>query len=85
MCFLFQSIMVLSTMAYSELEYRRGKHAPTYKFPKWSVGVGWLLACTSVIMIPIFLIIQLARENGSLREVNTISILLYDVRPRMLY
>lgn len=75
--FSFQIIMVLSTMAYSELDYRRGKHAPIYKFPAWSVGVGWVLACSSVIMIPIFIIKDLVAANGSLREVHSHLFILY--------
>ena len=48
--FSFQGIFVLSTITYSELDYRR----PTgvYKYPDWAVGVGWAMASFAAVFIP---------------------------------
>ncbi|XP_055959006.1 sodium- and chloride-dependent taurine transporter isoform X1 [Patella vulgata] len=56
-CWLFFSplfcivIFILSAINYSELEYERPRN--TYVYPDWAVGIGWAMACASVIFIPL--------------------------------
>ncbi|KAK2153291.1 hypothetical protein LSH36_301g00026 [Paralvinella palmiformis] len=49
--------------SYSELTYNR-----TYHYPIWAISIGWILACSSVIMIPLTVFGQLAMESGSFTQ-----------------
>ena len=40
-----------------------------YTFPVWSVAVGYVIALSSFIPIPLYMVICLLKEQGSLREV----------------
>ncbi|ESO93868.1 hypothetical protein LOTGIDRAFT_209410 [Lottia gigantea] len=44
-------IFILSAINYSELTYDRPRG--TYVYPDWAVGIGWAMACVSVIFIPL--------------------------------
>lgn len=41
-----------------------------YSYPNWAEWVGWSLALSSIIMIPIVAIIQLVNTPGTLKEVS---------------
>ena len=58
----------LCSYSYSELRYNR-----TYIYPNWAISVGWMLACSSVIMIPIVAAYQLLIAPGqTLSQVSTV-------------
>lgn len=40
-----------------------------YKYPYWAEWVGWSLALSSIIMIPLVAIIQLVKTPGTCKEV----------------
>ena len=47
--------------------------APTYDgyvFPAWAHAIGWLIAMSSIIAIPIFAFAQILKEKSSLKEVS---------------
>ncbi|XP_064637035.1 sodium- and chloride-dependent creatine transporter 1-like isoform X2 [Lineus longissimus] len=50
-------IFVLSSISYSELTYDR-KGRGKYIYPDWAVGIGWAMACVSVVFIPITMAFQ---------------------------
>lgn len=56
-------VFILCIYSYSELTYNR-----VYTYPRWAITMGWLLACSSIIWIPIVLAVQLIRTPGSLKE-----------------
>ncbi len=62
--FLFQAIFALCVYSYSELTYNR-----IYTYPKWAIAVGWTLACSSVLMIPVTMLVQILTTPGSLYQV----------------
>lgn len=41
-----------------------------YNYPTWAEWVGWGLALSSILMIPLVAIIQLIKTPGTLREVS---------------
>lgn len=41
-----------------------------YEFPKWAEYVGWCIALSSIVAIPLYAIILFARQTGSVREVR---------------
>ncbi|XP_064636609.1 sodium- and chloride-dependent taurine transporter-like [Lineus longissimus] len=63
-------MFVMSAISYSELTYNR-KSSGTYVYPKWAVTIGWMLACTSFIGIPFYMIqeiVQIKRKGKPLRS-----------------
>lgn len=64
-------IMVIAN--YSDLTYNR-----TYLYPRWAIGIGWALACSSIIMIPIVMIVKIMYAEGTLYERLT-----YLLRPQL--
>ena len=42
-----------------------------YVYPTGAKAVGWILALSSILMIPIVAIITLCQKQGSMREVNS--------------
>ena len=46
-----------------------------YVYPTGAKAVGWILALSSILMIPIVAIITLCRKQGTIREVRN----LYDL------
>lgn len=44
----------------------------SYDYPAWANAIGWLISLSVIAPIPIVVIMQLAKGEGSLRKVNTI-------------
>lgn len=63
--FLFQGCFVFSLVKYKPLTYNK-----LYKYPDWSVGLGWALALASMICIPMMVVIKIIQSDGSLIEVR---------------
>ena len=42
------------------------------KFPKWAEYIGWCIALSSIVAIPIYAIILLLRQTGTFQEVINI-------------
>nr|AKN21422.1 slc6a-2 [Schmidtea mediterranea] len=61
-------IFIMSTIVYSELEYKRGSDNVVYKFPSWSVKVGWTMANSCLVFVPIIACIGILREGGPIIE-----------------
>ncbi|GAB1604446.1 sodium- and chloride-dependent taurine transporter-like [Argonauta hians] len=58
-------VFVLSTISYSELTYKR--KVIEYHYPHWAVSIGWVMACSSIIFIPVVMLINLYKTKGSLK------------------
>lgn len=57
-------MFILVIMNYSHLTYNRDYH-----YPLWAIGIGWAMACASVIMIPIVMIVKFIKAEGTLYKV----------------
>jgi hypothetical protein len=42
----------------------------TYVFPKWAEYLGWCIALSSILAIPIYAIALFARQTGTMKEVR---------------
>jgi len=42
----------MSTISYSELDYRRPKGV--YHYPEWAITIGWIIAAMPISWIPIY-------------------------------
>ncbi|KAM6947556.1 sodium- and chloride-dependent taurine transporter-like [Lycodopsis pacificus] len=56
-CFIF------SLVKYKPLTYNK-----VYEYPDWAIGLGWTLALTSMICIPMVVVIKILRSDGPLIE-----------------
>ena len=53
----------MSTINYSELDYKRPKG--TYIYPTWAVAIGWTMAGFAAIWIPIGWLYHIIRYGGN--------------------
>ena len=54
-----------------------------YVYPTGAKAVGWILALSSILMIPIVAIITLCQKQGTIREVNARNAsILYSIRKK---
>lgn len=60
----FQGCFVFSLVKYKPLTYNK-----VYEYPDWSIGLGWCLALTSMICIPMVMVIKILQSEGPLIEV----------------
>uniref|UniRef100_A0A671RNM9 Transporter n=1 Tax=Sinocyclocheilus anshuiensis TaxID=1608454 RepID=A0A671RNM9_9TELE len=63
--FLCVGCFVFSLVKYMPLRYNK-----VYEYPDWSIGVGWTLALTSMICIPVVVVIKIIQSDGPLIEVS---------------
>ena len=63
----FQSIFVMSVINYSELTYDRHGSKGKYEYPSWAVGVGWALAATSAVWIPVVALLKWFKHGADIR------------------
>lgn len=63
-----QGCFIFSLAKYKPLTYNK-----VYTYPDWAIGLGWVLALSSMICIPMVMVIRIIRSDGSLIEVRTTS------------
>lgn len=63
--FVFQGCFVFSLVKYKPLTYNK-----VYEYPDWAIGLGWCLALSSMICIPMVMVIKILQSEGPLIEVN---------------
>lgn len=59
-----QGVVVFGLLYQQPLQYQQ------YTYPQWAVVLGWGLACSSILMIPIVAIYKLATTPGTFRQVT---------------
>uniref|UniRef100_A0A670YHV7 Transporter n=1 Tax=Pseudonaja textilis TaxID=8673 RepID=A0A670YHV7_PSETE len=70
-CWLFITPAVcLATFLFSLIKYTPLTYNKKYVYPWWGDTVGWLLALSSMICIPLWIIYKLSTIKGSLKEVR---------------
>ncbi|KAK9400099.1 sodium- and chloride-dependent GABA transporter 2 [Crotalus adamanteus] len=68
-CWLFITPAVcLATFFFSLIKYTPLTYNKKYVYPWWGDTVGWLLALSSMICIPLWIVYKLSTIKGSLRE-----------------
>lgn len=64
MDFFLQAVVMFGLLYNEPLQYN------TYKYPYWAEWVGWSLALSSIIMIPLVGVIQILKTPGTFKEVS---------------
>ena len=58
-------------MAYgTKLTYKRSSTGVKYFYPQWAIAVGWIVACSSVVMVPVVMIYYCLKTPGTLAQVS---------------
>lgn len=60
----FQGVVLFGLLNPQQLQYN------DYLYPNWAVLLGWGLAMSSILMIPIVAITQLCKTKGDFTEVS---------------
>ncbi|XP_039189400.1 sodium- and chloride-dependent betaine transporter-like [Crotalus tigris] len=58
----------LATFLFSLIRYQPLKYNNVYEYPPWGIAVGWVLALSSMICIPSYIIISFLKTKGSFKE-----------------
>lgn len=58
------------TFAFSLIKYTPLKYNNEYVYPWWGYGLGWLLALSSMLCVPLWVVIKMCSVEGTLKEVS---------------
>ena len=61
-----QGVVMFGLLCHQPLQYNE------YHYPAWAELVGWGLAMSSIIMIPLVAVLQLCKTPGTLKEVGEV-------------
>ncbi|KAI5100261.1 sodium- and chloride-dependent GABA transporter 2 [Silurus meridionalis] len=68
-CWLFLTpATCLGTFAFSLIKYTPLKYNNEYVYPWWGYTLGWLLALSSMVCIPLWIVYKMGTAKGTLRE-----------------
>lgn len=68
----FNKMLVFKGVVMFGLIYHQPLQYNDYNYPTWAEWVGWGLALSSILMIPLVAIIQLIKTPGTFREVSIV-------------
>ena len=60
-----QGIFIFFLVKYKPLKYNN-----VYTYPAWGYGIGWLMALSSMLCIPLWIFIKVWKTEGTLPEVS---------------
>lgn len=67
---LFQAIFIFFLVKYKPLKYNN-----VYTYPDWGYGIGWMMALSSMVCIPLWICVKLWKSEGTILEVMFIFII----------
>uniref|UniRef100_A0A672MCU4 Transporter n=2 Tax=Sinocyclocheilus grahami TaxID=75366 RepID=A0A672MCU4_SINGR len=65
---LITPVLCVGCFVFSLVKYKPLTYNKFYEYPDWSIGLGWALALTSMICIPMMVVIKIIQSDGSLIE-----------------
>uniref|UniRef100_A0A3Q3J4D2 Transporter n=1 Tax=Monopterus albus TaxID=43700 RepID=A0A3Q3J4D2_MONAL len=69
-CWLFFTpATCIGTFAFSLIKYTPLKYNNTYVYPWWGYVIGWLLALSSMVCIPLWMAYKICTTHGTLQEI----------------
>uniref|UniRef100_A0A4W5RUQ0 Transporter n=1 Tax=Hucho hucho TaxID=62062 RepID=A0A4W5RUQ0_9TELE len=66
----FTPATCLGTFAFSLIKYTPLKYNNEYVYPWWGYCLGWLLALSSMLCVPLWVVIKMCSVEGTLKEVS---------------
>ncbi|MGH0143692.1 UNVERIFIED_CONTAM: hypothetical protein FKN15_018549 [Acipenser sinensis] len=68
-CWLFFTpVICTGTFIFSLVKYTPLKYNRTYEYPAWGYILGWFLALSSMVLVPLWIVFKLIRTKGTIRE-----------------
>lgn len=61
-----QGCFIFSLVKYVPLTYNK-----VYVYPNWAIGLGWSLALSSIVCVPLVMVIRLCQTEGPFLVVST--------------
>ncbi|TNN38347.1 Sodium- and chloride-dependent taurine transporter [Liparis tanakae] len=61
-------LLCMACFIFSLVKYKPLTYNKVYEYPDWAIGLGWTLALTSMICIPMVVVIKILRSDGPLIE-----------------
>uniref|UniRef100_A0A8C9XH22 Sodium- and chloride-dependent taurine transporter n=1 Tax=Sander lucioperca TaxID=283035 RepID=A0A8C9XH22_SANLU len=61
-------LLCMGCFIFSLVKYKPLTYNKVYEYPDWAIGIGWTLALTSMICIPMVVVIKIIRSDGPLIE-----------------
>ncbi|KAG7472928.1 hypothetical protein MATL_G00114140 [Megalops atlanticus] len=61
-------ILCLGCFIFSLVKYKPLMYNKLYRYPDWAIGLGWFLALSSMICIPMVVVIKIIQSDGPLIE-----------------
>lgn len=61
-----QGCFIFSLVKYIPLTYNK-----VYVYPTWAIGLGWCLALSSMVCVPLVMVIRLCQTEGPFLVVST--------------
>lgn len=58
------------TFAFSLIKYTPLKYNNEYVYPWWGYAIGWLLALSSMVCIPLWMVYKIGTSQGTMKEVS---------------
>lgn len=58
------------TFAFSLIKYTPLKYNNEYVYPWWGYAIGWLLALSSMVCIPLWMVYKIGTSHGTIKEVR---------------
>ncbi|XP_055024369.1 solute carrier family 6 member 6a [Misgurnus anguillicaudatus] len=65
---LITPVLCVGCFVFSMVKYKPLTYNKLYKYPDWSIGLGWTLALASMMCIPMMVVIKIIQSDGSLIE-----------------
>lgn len=67
---IFVYLSLQGTFAFSLIKYTPLKYNNEYVYPWWGYVIGWLLALSSMVCIPLWMVYKISTTQGTLKEVR---------------
>lgn len=67
---IFVHLSLQGTFAFSLIKYTPLKYNNEYVYPWWGYVIGWLLALSSMVCIPLWMVYKISTTQGTLKEVR---------------
>ncbi|KAL3318404.1 hypothetical protein Ciccas_002929 [Cichlidogyrus casuarinus] len=59
------ALFLITVFVYQELDYEKKTTKTVYKYPQWSIVLGWMMACTCILALPIIAMYKLLTTPGA--------------------
>ncbi|XP_034393910.1 sodium- and chloride-dependent taurine transporter-like [Cyclopterus lumpus] len=61
-------VLCMGCFVFSLVKYKPLTYNKVYEYPDWAIGLGWCLAMSSMICIPMVMVIKILQSEGPLIE-----------------